>query len=203
MSDVVDLGASSLSPTTNAVIASCKGSSLDDSGDAPDYGNVTIACGLGIAARPAPADSDGSAQGFILDDVPGQQGVCVGAFDPRCADTYKRLGPGETAVFSTGKGYDSRLLCKDQAIALVVGDDTVVNVDRKNEKTSIACGGQLVEVSKENGILLRGGGCEIHLSGGTVAISGNVVLGGKTPVTPLLGGTPVTPVPAPGVFYGA
>jgi len=203
MSDIVDLGASALNPTTNAVTASCKGAEVDgDSTDAPDFADLTLACALGVAARPAPADENGSAQGLILDDIPGQMGVVVGGFDPRTADTYKELGPGETALFATGDGYDARVLCKDQVVSIIVGNDTVFSIDRKERKASLAVAGQLVEVSRDNGILLVGDGASIQIKGGTIALRGTVILGGGTPSAPMAQYVAGSPQAAPGVFLG-
>lgn len=204
MIDVVDLGSSSLHETTNAVTAQCKGAEVQP-GREPDYGDVPLMCGLGLAARPAPADENGAAQGVVVDNVPGFEAVCIGAFDARAADSYKRLGPGETAVFSTGAGFDSRILLKDQSASIIVGNDCTIVVDRKERKTSIACGGQLLELSRD-GIRMAGGGAQIAMSGGTISLVGQVVLGGALPAGPVLGGTvaaPAVPTPIAGVFWGA
>jgi hypothetical protein len=197
--DIVDLGASSLNDA-NVPVAQCQGAPVDD-GEAPDYGEVPLMCTLGLAARPAPAGG-GNAQGVVLDGVPGFGAVCVGAFDPRTADTYKSLGPGETAVFSTGGGFDSRLLLKDQSASLIVGKDCVIGIDRKAQKISITGFGATVQLSAASGIVLAQGGASIVIKGGTIALLGNVVLGGRQPLAPVLSGTPVTPTPTPGVFIG-
>lgn len=199
--DIVDMGASELS-SDNVVVAQCQGSQVDDD-EAPDYGEVPVMFGLGFAARPAPADEDGNAQGIVATSVPGFEAVCVGAFDPRSTETYKELGPGETAVFATGKEYNSRLLCKDQQIAMVVGDDTIIAIDRRGSKIAISGFGATIELSRQGGIVLAQGGAAIIMRGGTISLVGNVVLGGLTPSAPVMAVSPAgAPVPAPGVFVG-
>jgi hypothetical protein len=202
MSSIVDIGAANLNPKTGMVTAQCKGVERDD-GKAEDFGDTNMAFALGFAAVPAPADDDGNAQGFVLDDVPGQDGVCVGGVDERTTESYAELGPGETVMFATGKKYDSRVFCKDQMVAIIVGDDAAVVVDRKAKKTTVTSNGCHWEQSEANGILFRAEGAEIQLKAGIVSIKGTIVLGGSVPVQPLIMGvTGITGVPTPGVFYG-
>jgi hypothetical protein len=210
MSALVDLGSAKLNPTTGMVTAQCKGTERED-GQSEDFGDVNLAMCLGFAAMPAPADGDGNAQGFVLDDVPGQDGVCVGAADARSTKSYAELGPGETVMFSTGKSYDSRVFCKDQLVAIVVGKDTTIIVDRREKKIAISsnCGGY-IEISEANGITLAapGGGASIMLKGSTISLLGTVVLGGLMPSIPMCASpTPVvgvtgSTVPTAGVFWG-
>jgi hypothetical protein len=212
MSALVDLGSAKLNPTTGMVTAQCKGTERED-GQAEDFGDVNMAMCLGFAAVPAPADGDGNAQGFILDDVPGQDGVCVGATDARSTKSYAELGPGETAMFATGKDFDSRVFCKDQLVAIVVGKDCTIVVDRKAKKIALSsnCGGY-VEISESNGVTLAapGGGASIQLKGSVISLVGTVVLGGRDPSipmcaspTPVAGSVPGTAtIPTAGVFWG-
>ena len=117
--------------------------------------------------------------------------------------TYYELKPGETAVFSTGKGFDSRILFKDGLVAIIVDDDKAVVIDRKNKRTTITSFGCHWEQSDANGTVLTDntGGASIQLKDGKAMISGTVILGGRVPTSPL--GLPGTPsLPAAGVFYG-
>jgi hypothetical protein len=202
MSAIADIGSAKLNSQTGMVTAQCKGAERED-GEAEDFGEINMAFALGFAAVPAPANDDGNAQGFVLDDVPGQDGVCVGGFDPRTTKSYAELGPGETAMFATGKKFDSRVFCKEQMVAIIVGDDAAIVVDRKAKKTTVTSNGCHWEQSEANGILLRAEGAEIQLKAGVVSIKGTIVLGGSIPVQPLImGQTGVSGVPTPGVFYG-
>jgi hypothetical protein len=199
MISVVDLGSSSLN-SSNVVEAQCQGTPVTDEA-APDFGKVPLMFGLGFAARPAPANNQGNAQGVVLDDVAGFEAVCVGAFDPRSTQVYQNLAEGDTAVFATGEGFDSQLLCKDQVAALMVGDDCVIAINRRDKKIAVTGFGATIELS-ESGIVLAEGGAAIVIKGGTISLIGNVVLGGMTPSAPVLSGTPLSPLPSPGVFVG-
>jgi hypothetical protein len=203
MSDIVDIGAASLDPETGMVVAQCKGAEVEG-GEAPDYGALNLMFGLGFAAVPAPANENGNAQAVLLDDCPGQDGVCVGAVDSRTTQTYYELGPGETAVFSTGEGFDSRILFKDQLVAIVVSDDVAIVIDRKNKKITTAAFGMVDEMSDANGRVMTDetGKASIQLKNGVISLTGTVVLGGRTPTSPV--GLPGAPsLPAPGVFVGS
>jgi hypothetical protein len=202
VSDLVDIGSAKLNDNTGMVTAQCKGVEHAD-GQSPDYGDVNLCFALGFAAVPAPANENGSAQGLVLDDVPGQDGVCIGAVDSRTTQTYYELKSGETAVFSTGEGFDSRILFKDGLVAIVVDDDKTIIIDRKNKKTQIVGHGCLWEQSEANGTVLTDetGAASIQLKDGKVMLIGTVVQGGRVPMSPM--GLPGTPsLPAPGVFYG-
>jgi len=209
VSNIVDLGSSKLDPTTGMVTAQCKGVEHAE-GEAEDYGDVNLAFALGFAAVPAPANENGTAQGVVLDDVPGQDAVCVGAVDSRTTQTYYELKQGETAVFSTGEGYDSRILFKDGLVAIIVDDDKTIIIDRKNKKTQIVGHGCLWEQSEKNGTILTDetGKSSIQLKDGKVILMGQVVIGGRTPtmpfaasLTPVVGVTGATATTS-GVFWG-
>lgn len=212
--ELVDLGASGLDERTNAVWAQCKGAPVSDE-DAPDYGKAPMMCSLGVSARPAPATQAGRAQGVVV-PVDGTDGVVVAGHDPRAADTFGEISPGETALHATGEGFDARVLCKDQLVSIVVGDDYVINIDRAEKQIAINCPGGTFKIGEKDGIVLRDntGKAGIQLVDGVVIIeSATILFGGRNPVAaipsvPLLVGLPTTgpgiPVlPAPGLFVGA
>jgi hypothetical protein len=206
-----EAGASTLDPDTGTPLIQCKGEpvSKSDEDDAPDYGQIPYMCALGLFAKPAPKDADGAAQLLVDDSVPGMDGAVVGGYDLRTVgDIIGEIGAGETAVGATGKGFASRVLCKDRMLALMVDDDTMIILDGKKKSIQLVAGGAIVEIGKD-GILLRGGGAELDLSKGLAAVVGTVVLGGRTPTLPLCSSPgPVVGVtgataPTPGVFFGA
>jgi hypothetical protein len=202
MSDIVDIGAASLDPETGMVVAQCKGAEVEG-GEAPDYGALNLMFGLGFAAVPAPSNENGNAQAVLLDDCPGQDGVCVGAVDSRTTQTYYELGPGETAVFATGEGFDARILFKDGLVSIVVDDDIVFMMDRKSKKVITNAFGMVHEMSAANGHTLTDetGSASIQLKKGVIALTGTIVMGGRVIASPI--GLPGAPsLPAPGVFYG-
>lgn len=194
--EIVDLGASRLDESSGAIVGQAKGAPIDEAEDeAPSYGDAPIMCALGIAARPAPANERGSAQG-IATQVGGLDGVVLAAHDPRAAKAYGEIQPGETAVFATGEAFDARALFKDKLIALVVGDDMVVTVDgRKGQKKiALSCPGGIFQISERDGVSVcdASGKAALRLDGGTAALLGQVILGGGAPKGPLADAQKIT-----------
>lgn len=212
MSDIVDLGSSKLDERTNTLIVQCKSAPMgSDENDAPDFGDTPMLGQVGVTCRHWPKDDRGAAQGVIDESLPGTNGWCIAARDPRCASVVAELGPGESCLHSTGPDFDSRFFCKEQLAAMVVGDDCAMVMDRKNKKFTITCFGCHFEMSEANGIVLSQGGVSIQLKD-LIALTGMTVLGGRTPVAAVhYGPLPVVCVPpstggslpAAGVFIGA
>jgi hypothetical protein len=204
MSDLLDIGAAKLDPRTNALLVQAKTTQVSaDADDAPDIGDAPMMCALGVTAFPYPADEHGNAQG-IKSDVPGTDGIITAARDTRTATVTAELGPGETCVHSTGPEFDSRLFLKDKLAAIVVSDSMSVVIDEKNQKITISCFGAHIEASKDGGCYMSSGGAMIQVKDGVCTITGQVVLGGRNPIQPLLmGPSGVAGVPVPGVFAGA
>jgi hypothetical protein len=205
--ELVDLGASGLDEESNSIWVQCKGIEVAD-GEAPDFGKTPYLPCLGVAARPAAANDKGNAQGVVV-NVAGFDGVCVGAHDPRAAKIFGKLEPGETAVFSTGDGFDSQILFKNQLLAIIVGDDMVIVVDRKKKQIVLNAEGCAVQVGGGNGILLldETGVAGLQLQGGKAMLFGTqTIVGGKTAVTPVAmqaaGAIGATSLPSVGVFIG-
>ncbi len=216
--DLVELGAATLSPTTNALAVQCKAASLsDEDGDAPDYGDVMFACALGLAAMPYPATADGAAEAIVATDVPGLDGVMVGARDTRTAKIYGNLKPGDTALHSTGPQMAAQVQCKEEKrqVCMVTKDTAgktmIALLDGAGDKVQISGFGLMFEMSKEQGIVLSSGGATLQIKDGVISLAGQVVLGGRTPVGYVQFSPSLTPVvgvtggcsPSPGVFVGA
>ena len=203
MSDLVDLGAAKLDPKTNALLVQAKtGPCGSDPDDAPDLGDAPVMCALGVTALPWPSNDNGRAQGIKL-DVSGTNGVIVAARDTRAAKVVAEMSAGESCLHSTGPDFDSRFFAKDQVAAIVVGDDMAFSMDRKEKQVTISAFGCHFEISEENGLLLMGNGAMLQIKGGMITLTGQIVLGGRTPVMPMLMGQggPAT-VAVPGVFAG-
>jgi hypothetical protein len=204
MSEFVDLGSARLDPQTNALLVQGKtGPCGTDENDAPDLGDAPIMCALGVTSLPWPSNDNGRAQGIKL-DVPGTNGVVVGARDTRSAKVVAEMSAGESSLHSTGPDFDSRFFAKDQLAAIVVGDDMAFSMDRKEKQITISAFGCHFELSEANGIVLMAGGAMLQLHAGVASLVGQVVLGGRNPVQPMLMGPggPAT-VAVPGVFAGA
>lgn len=203
MIDLVDLGTSKLDPKTNALLVQAKTAQCgEDENDAPGFDDTPVACALGVTALPWPSNDNGRAQGIKV-DAPGTSGWIIAARDPRDAKVVAEMSPGESALHSTGPGFDSRFFAKDQVAAIVVGDDMAFSMDRKEKQVTISAFGCHFEISEENGILLMGDGAMLQIKDGTISLVGKVVLGGRNPTqTMLMGaGGPAT-VPVLGVFAG-
>jgi hypothetical protein len=163
------------------------------------------------------ADDRGNAQGLVEEGVPGHNGVITNMRDARAAGVVQELGPGETAIHSTGPDFDSLVLLKKQIAAIMVGDDCAIILDRENQKFAVSCFGMHFEMSPANGITLTTGqGATIQLFGPIASVMGQVVLGGRVPAfqipylsvpsQPLIGmpgpqGAQIG-LPAMGVFIG-
>ena len=159
-----------------------------------EFGDMPLACALGVMALPAPASSDGtSAEGVIEGDVGGFPGVVVGAWDARCTDVAGQLSPGDTCLHGTHPDATNRAkyFCKDGAASIVVGNDLILQLDRKNKSVTISAFGALFQITDTQTLITDPQGkAFISLKDGAIQISGNVVLGNATggAVLPVLGG---------------
>lgn len=175
-----EASSSRLDEETNALLIRCKSAALsdDDDEDRPDFGDTIWATGLGLTARPAAANDEGAAQLLVDDGVPGVVGAVVGGHDPRAAEVAGELGEGETCLHSTGKGFDSRVFCKDGLVAIVVGDDLVLNLDRKHGVIQIMGFGLTFEMNRDTKeINLSTGSAGIQIGNGVVRVHGELVPG--------------------------
>lgn len=182
--DIIDIGSAKLDPKTNVLTVSAKASPVgDDPDDAPSYDETPIAGQLGVTAKPFPKNQEGNAQGVVDESLPGSNGWVVAARDTRSfvAKIVEELGDGEVAMHSIGPGFDSRVFCKNQMVALIVGDDAALVIDRKNKRFTFTGFGGHIENSQENGIQLQHGGGGLSIKDGVVALIGDVVLGGTKP----------------------
>lgn len=208
--DLVDIGSATRDAKTNTVLVQAKSTQVGATpDDAPGFDGAPVFGQLGITAIPWPADDRGNAQGTVDETVPGHNGVITSIRDARAAGIVQELGPGETALHSTGPDFDSLVLLKKQLAAIMVGDDCAIVMDRENKKFTVTCFGMHFEISQANGVVMTTGqGATFQLFGGIASLMGQIVLGGRTPVapvayslTPVVGVTGST-VPALGVFIG-
>lgn len=176
-----------------------------------DLGEMPLMFGLGLTALPAPPDENGQADGVAIEGVGGFNACVVGGRDTRCSDVAGKLKPGETCVHNTGGKAETRarVLLKENCAAVIVGNDLVQLLDRKNSKVQIIGFGHIFEISAGQGIVMtpKGGKCGIQLKeDGSVTIWGTTVnLGGlSAPGTPatavLMGPSGITGVPSKNVF---
>lgn len=219
MADLLDIGSARLDAKTNTVLVQAKSAQIGNTpDDAPGFDAAPVFGALGITAVPWPKDERGNAQATGDESIPGHNVVITSIRDARAAGVVQDLGPGETAIHSTGPDFDSLVLLKKQLAAIMVGDDCAVVMDRENKCFSISCFGHHLEISAANGIVATTGqGATIQLAGRIASIMGQVVLGGRIPTfqIPYLsvpGGVPLVGTPGPqgaqiglpamGVFIG-
>jgi hypothetical protein len=218
MSDLVDISAASLDPQTNAVRVQAKSAQIGGTeDDAPGFDDAPLFGALGIAAVPWPKDERGNAQAVVDESIPGYNGVITGMRDARAAGIVQELGPGETAIHSTGPDFDSVVFLKKQMLALMVGDDMAFVMDRDAKKITLTAFGMVLEFSPAQGITLTNGQATMQMFGPLISLAApSVVLGGRVPLAPVLypsvPGKPVVGMPSPepnsalaamGVFIGA
>lgn len=182
---VATLGASRVDPDTRLPVAQAKiawGNSDDES---EDFGECAMYGSIGVTCLPAPSDDRGSCEAIVARDVGGLDGVIIGARDERSAGVTAEMKGGESCFHSTGKGYDSRLFCKDQSVSMVVGNDTAFVLDRKAGTATLAIGGSVLQIGKK-GILMSGpDGSFIKVMGGIAQVSAPIVqLGVKQTLIP-------------------
>jgi hypothetical protein len=210
MTDLIDIGSARRDAATNTVLVQAKAAQIGATpDDAPSFDSAPVFGQLGITAVPWPADERGKAQGTVDETVPGHNGVITSIRDARAAGIVQELGPGETAIHSTGPDFDSLVLLKKQLAAIMVGDDCAIVMDRENKRFTISCFGLHFEMSEANGVVLTtDGGAMLQLHGAVANLMGQVVLGGRNPIGPLCWSpTPVVGVtgstaPTFGVFIG-
>lgn len=214
MPDIYTLGAARVTDASGSNILPVVKLQLEvdpESGDAEDFGEVPLMPCLGLTALPAPPDDSGRAEGLAIEGAGGFTAVVAGARDARCVDVVGKMKSGETCVHNTGgtKETRARAFFKENCASVIVGNDLVLMLDRKNKKITITGFGHIFELSETNGVILgaKGGKNGIQLNeDGSVYIWGTSVnLGGhSTPGTPatsvIMGPSGMTGVPAPNVF---
>lgn len=211
MAEIVDIGAASRDPKTNEILVQAKGSQVGESPeDAPALDAAPLFGALGLFAIPWRADGRGNAQG-LKQEVPGHNGAVTNIRDARSAGVVEELSEGETAIGSTGPGFDSRVFLKKQLAAIMVGDDVALVLDRENQRNTLTAYGLHIEQSAANGIVLTTGGATVQIKDGVIILSGQIMLGGRSPIAQVMGcaapgvgvtGTVGAGVPIPGVFFG-
>jgi hypothetical protein len=162
--------------------------------DPVDLGQLIIANALGVTALPAAPNSDGTAEGVVVEGIGGMNGVCVASWDTRCADVAGEMSNGDTCLHGTHSDATKRakVFCKENHASMVVGKGVSLTIDA-NQKTYTFTGfGCLIQCS-ETGIKIMDGGteskpaqCWIELKGGTIFLVGKVIAGGAGAVIPVM-----------------
>lgn len=210
--DVVTAGAATRNDKTNvSTVEVLREAGLD--GESEPLGNAPLFQCLGVTAMPAAPDDTGHADVVVLTPCGPYQSAIIGGTDTRCADVAGKLKAGETAIHNTGgtAATRSRAFFKENAASIIVGNDLVLMLDRKNSKITISGFGHMFEMSTVNGITLmtKGGKAAIHLQdNGTIDIMAPTIniggaLSASTPATAVLCGVSgMTGVPSTAVGAG-
>lgn len=216
--DIGILGASRLTDSGALVVTVVN--PVGDDPEKPDevetFGEVDFFNALGVTAYPYPASADGHAETLCTRHVGGSDGVAHGGRDTRTAKVYGTLAPGDTALHSTGPQQAAQVLCKEETRTVAAatkgtdGKNIVLVLNGEKDKIQIAGFGLAFEMSREQGIVLSDGAATLQIKDGVIMLSGQVVLGGRTPIAAMAacapGNLPPGPVntgvPTLGVFYG-
>lgn len=183
--DIVILGAVTQNdngvPVVQAVVPL-----TDDTNDVEPFGEVDMMQCLGVTSVPWPKDDKGHAEGVVIPGAGNRDGVIVGARDTRCAKIAGKLKPGDTVVHSTGPNQSAQLQLKEEsrqaalATTDAAGKGMIVLLDGKAKEIQISGFGMLFKMSP-SGITLTNGDATILMQGKTIALGGEVILGGLTP----------------------
>jgi hypothetical protein len=184
--EIVDLGATRVQGG-NALWQGTNKVSEDD-GDNEPMGEGPVFQGLGLSSCAWPADANGKAEGICVRSASGRNTVYVGARDTRSAAIVGNMKPGDTVVHSTGPQQAAQLQLKEEKrqAALVsknaAGKTMVVTIDGDGNKVQIQIPGMIFEMNaNDKSITLSNGDAKILMQGDTIALDGNVILGGTTP----------------------
>ena len=215
--DVVHLGAAKVNdggiPVVQATIPVS-----DDSNDDEPFGEIEMFQCLGVTAIPFPKDDKGYAEGVVMRNCGGRDAVLVGARDTRTAAMVGKAKGGDTIVHSTGPNQAAQIQLKEtrRQVVIVTKDDSgegiILNLDGNGKVVQVMAGGAAIQLSAGE-VTITNGDASIVMQGKTIALCGQVILGGLTPnpamrlhmgpPTPSPGGPAALPtMPVPGVFIG-
>lgn len=210
--DVCTMGAATLNAETNVLTVELSNESGLD-GDNEPLGTAPMMSCLGVTALPAGPSGTGHADAVVMRPCGPYVAGIIGGSDTRSADVIGQLKPGETAVHNTGgsAAKRSRAFFKEDCASIIVGNDLVLMLDRKNSKITITGFGSIFEMSAAQGITMmtKGGKAAIHImENGTIDIMAPTInLGGASlPATPatavLCGVSGMTGIPSTAIGCG-
>ncbi len=194
--EIVKLGSSKLNDKTKSAQWQATNQVSSDPNDNEDFGEIDAFQGLGLTSMPWPADDDSYAEGAVIRNCGNRNGICIGARDTRSAKALGNVKAGDTILHSTGPNEAAQVQCKEDKRQVVIytkdssGKGVVVVVDGKNDQIQLVGFGMIIEMSKENGIKLDGGGgASILIQGGDLYLNGAIHIAGIPPGTTLCAST--------------
>lgn len=202
--DIVELGASILKKG----VALWQGYTrvTEDAADIAPLGGGDAFQSLGVTSMPFPADDAGKAEGVCLRGIAGRSNIYVGARDTRSASIVGNAKPGDTILHSTGPQQAAQVQCKEEKRQVILATKDgrnkgmAVLVDGDSGKVQITVPGMMLQMDSNDGsFALTNGEASILLQGSTIALDGDVVLGGRQPhpVNKIMVSPTVGPVIAP------
>jgi hypothetical protein len=169
--DICTLGETALNAQTNVMtVKLSREVGLD--GDSEPCGVAPMFQCLGVTSIPAPPDDKGHAEGLVMMPCGPYVSGIVGGNDTRSASVVGQMTVGDTCLHGTHSDPDvrARVFCKDNLLAVLVGNDTAIVVDRGSKAITIndASGNQF-EMSDANGIYMgEAGGAWMQLKAGKI-----------------------------------
>jgi hypothetical protein len=201
--DIVTLGAASIS-ALGVITWQASVPVSNDVDDVEPFGEPDVIQSLGLASVPYPANEDGRAEGLILREVGGKDGVCIGGRDTRNAKLVGKMGPGDTTLHSTGPGSVAQCFLKHKkkqaglATDDVDGKSMMFLLDGKNKKMQLTARKAMFEFAPNGDIsLVNAQGVGILIQGGKIIILGDLSIPGMQPGMALMQGLPKPEGPGP------
>lgn len=177
-----------------------------DSDDIEPLPDGDVYQGLGVTSLPFPSDDSGHAEGVCVRGAAGKDVAWIGARDTRSANIVGNLTPGDTTLHSTGPQQAAQVQCKEKkrqvlmATKTSAGKTMMVMLDGTSNKIQFVLPGMMMEMDGGGkSFSITNGQASILMSGSTIALDGDVVLGGKVgdPVNKVMVSAAVIPAPLP------
>jgi len=169
--DICTMGEATLNAQTNVLTVKLS-QEVGLDGDSEPKGAAPMFQCLGVTAIPNPPDDKGHAEGVVMMPCGPYVSGIVGGVDTRCAEVVGKMTKGDTCLHGTHSDPDvrARVFCKENLLAVLVGNDTAIVVDRGSGAITIndASGNQF-EMSEANGIYMgESGGAWMQLKDGKI-----------------------------------
>lgn len=184
--EFVELGSAKLHPTSKLLTIRAFNPITNDTDDVEEFGDCDYFSQLGVTAMNYPKTASGFAQGFLVRDAAGAEGVILGARDSRAAGIVGNLKPGDTVLHSTGPEQAAQVQCKEKKRQVVLatktsdGKSAMLVLDGTKDTATLAFNGAAVQITSAGELLManKDGKAGIATEGTQIKLLGQVVLGG-------------------------
>lgn len=173
--DICTISDAKLNGETNVLtVEPSRETGVDDEREPVGTEAPIVQC-LGVTSVPADPTAEGHAEGVVMSPCGPYTSAVVGGTDTRCADVVGQMTKGDTALHGTHAAADKRaaVFCKENLLAILVGKDTAIVVDRGSGAITINdANGNQIEMSADNGIMLvEQGGAWLQLKDGAITMA--------------------------------